>query len=660
MRWGSLLRVATSHAFGMLIPATQHIQPSGSTQKEITLATAFLFAGIILHCTKASATAPHAENSLTPYIISGQLDLPMPKWSATKQPWRAYAETVPAETYLHGLGINWGRMPPNKELDSVANLLRGAGFSRVRYELPWGAVNWDETGLDPRWQAELTTAMAAFRAHSLRPLILLNGHHLRPCPMRSIRTLVLKTEAAAGAKALEVSEDISDLPAWHTEIISLTTSRRAGPLVTATDNSGHLLLSRPLSASMPAGAKITIGILKYLPLYSVGSPQFSETLNGWKRYVALAISVVTKAYGSSDFDVEVWNELTFGSAFLSINNYTAPDIVDKSGKPPLHRGGAAWALAEAAVSTIGRISPRTKVIWGFSNTSFFHTAIKDLPPGISGQSYHPYNSNKRCMPEQAGSSQYNADSFAPKFCSAIPESVFATFQKTESLFRLLNPSVRTQKPPRSLTFAHFISEHGERAADFGLDSSHAQKMKAKFELRAPAFWLNKGISAFYTYQVYDNSDNEFGLLPAHEDQKPVALSALRRMTKRFSGAAQIKTPRQLEFDYASVGASPTAIAGTNGNAALTHQDLVQILPYQIDNHRFVIPMYVMAFNFPEDLAAETYDITIGNINGRTAQVELYDPLLDRAENISIQSRSSNSIKLRLSLTDSVRLLEIAD
>jgi len=51
-------------------------------------------------------------------------------------------------------------------------------------------------------------------------------------------------------------------------------------------------------------------------------PQFEETAAGWIRYVDLVIDFVTSAYGSDEFDVEIWNELSFGSDFIfGINRY---------------------------------------------------------------------------------------------------------------------------------------------------------------------------------------------------------------------------------------------------------------------------------------------------------------------------------------------------
>lgn len=621
-----------------------------------------LFTGIgaCIFPARTQVTAADADRP-GPYVVPGQLDLPSPEWSVLKQPWRAYAQTVPAMNYLQGLGVMWGGIPAGKDPEWLAGVLHDAGFSRIRYELSWGAVGWDETKLESDRQADLVKVMSALRSHGLRPLILLNAHHLRPCPMQGIQTLTLKRAVAAGEKNLEVSGDFSKLVDWHTELISLTTSRQAGPLIATHDaNTDRIGLSRSLSSPLQAGTRITVGTLKYLPLHPVGTPEYAETLAGWKRYVVLATNAVASAYGSDDFDVEIWNELGFGSAFLDMKNYV--DAMPTSPGPDfLRRGGTAWTLADAAISELRETHPRVKVIWGFSSITFSHTPIMELPDGVSGQSYHPYNGEKHCFPQAAGKSiRFDVDGFVPEFCAAIPESIFATYQNPSNLLRQISPQARTTRPTGSSEFGHYMTEHGESGASFGLDSAQAQLMKAKFELRAPAFWINKGIKAIYTYHAYDPEDTGFGLLPAKPGEDALVLSALGRMTKRFSGSVPIGAPRQLAFDYASVGTSPGIYLDKAHLHVISHRDLVQILPYQIDAHRFVVPMYVMSWDFPADLPPETYDVVIHNVHGATAKIGLYDPLLDKEEAILIHARSADSVTLRLQLTDSVRLLEIAD
>lgn len=620
----------------------------------------FLGIGTLSFPACAQVDAANADQPI-PYVIPDQFYSPSPKWSVLKQPWRAYAPTVPATNYLQGLGIMWGGIPAGKDPEWLAGILRDAGFRRVRYELPWGAVSWDETKFEPDRQADLVQVMTALRRHGLRPLILLNAHHLRPGPMQGIQTLTLKRAAAAGEKNLEVSGDFSKIVEWHTELISLTTSKQAGPLITMQEaKAGRIELSRPLSSPLQVGAKITVGTLKYLPLYPVGTPEYAKTLTGWKRYVALAMKSVISAYGSEDFDVEIWNELSFGSAFLDINNYS--DTKLNSAAPDfLRQGGTAWTLADTANSIVKEHYPKVKVIWGFSNTTFSHTPIKELPNGISGQSYHPYNGEKHCFPQIAAKiMQFNADGFAPQFCAVIPESIFATYQNPANLLRQISPQARMTRPQGSNEFEHYMTEHGESGSSFGLDSTQAQLMKAKFQLRVPTFWINKGIKAFYTYHAYDPEDTGYGLLPAKAGEDALALSALARMNKRFAGAVTITESRQLAFDYASVGTNPKIYLDKAHSQSISHQSLVQILPYQIDPNRFIVPMYVMSWNFPADLPPETYDIVIHNVHGATVKAGLYDPLLNKEEAVSIRARTSESVTLRLQLTDSVRLLEVAD
>ena len=84
-----------------------------------------------------------------------------------------------------------------------------------------------------------------------------------------------------------------------------------------------------------------------------------------------------------------------------------------------------------------------RVIWGFSNTTFFHTAVTELPPGIQGQSYHPYGTGTRKLPAEEAHRDhpdFNVEGFTPAMEIRMPEGWAHTFIKTESLMRLLNPA----------------------------------------------------------------------------------------------------------------------------------------------------------------------------------------------------------------------------
>ena len=68
--------------------------------------------------------------------------------------------------------------------------------------------------------------------------------------------------------------------------------------------------------------------LKYRPFSVPGSPDYNATMNGWNTYVRNVAKFAAETLGTTQaadkgFDMEIWNELTFGSQFLSINNYYA-------------------------------------------------------------------------------------------------------------------------------------------------------------------------------------------------------------------------------------------------------------------------------------------------------------------------------------------------
>ena len=75
--------------------------------------------------------------------------------------------------------------------------------------------------------------------------------------------------------------------------------------------------------------------------------------------------------------------------------------------------------------------------WGFSNTTFFHCPVKDLPPRMDGQSYHPYGTGTRSLPDaerHKDHPEFCLDGFVPKIDIRMSEGPGATPPcKTESL-----------------------------------------------------------------------------------------------------------------------------------------------------------------------------------------------------------------------------------
>jgi hypothetical protein len=502
--------------------------------------------------------------------------------------------------------------------------------------------------------------LQALRAQGLRPLILLNANHLEPCPVKW-RELIAVRNAAAGSRSLLAQGDLEGVEPLAASLMSLADGTSPGPLIErySHEDPRVLELSKPLVRAVRAGERLKVAVLAYPPLHPVGTPEFERTVGGWLRYVALVATFVARHYGSDEFDVEIWNETTFGSGFLDIDNYRAP--LSPSRMPePFHRGGRVWELAQRTVTALHRDHPDVRVIWGFSNTSFFHVSIPELPHGLDGQSYHPYGTGRRCPADLVrGRERFNLDGRVPPGCIVQPEGYAHGWQQTESLLRLIAPGVRETHPPGSDSFAHYITEHGFNPAELGItDSGDARVAKAKFLLRAPLLWLNKGLTGLYVYNAYGGDDLGFGLFERGGGVSG-GLRALRRLTGRFAGATAIAAPRQLTLAVEREAAAGVTAGGNRGNV-LPQQDAVALLPFQVNAHKFIVGAYVMTQDFPAALAAQPYVITISGVHGGRAAVTYYAPDADAIEPSPVVARNAQALSVRVALTDVPRLIEIEE
>lgn len=600
-----------------------------------------------------------AAGAAHPYVDPAQLDLDWPRYSFARQPWRSYLEVMPATAYLQGLGVVWGPPVPGRSEDQVASELASAGFRRVRIELPWSLLRWDEQGMVPAHAERTLRRLQALRRHGLRPLVLLNANDAAPCPMR-ITTWRTAATVPAGSRQLPLAGAIGTVPAGFTMVAGMATPDRPAPLVTGLSADGRaLLLSLPLPRALAAGEPVQLAELKYAPLDEVGTAQFERTAGGWIRYVEYITRLVTEVYGP-DFDMEIWNELGFGSAFLDIARYgVARDAGPRV--DALHAGGRAWELAHRTVQSVAQLAPRVRVIWGFSSTSFFHTPVDALPPGIAGQSYHPYGVGPRCHARLiVGRESLNADGFVPAGCATQPEGWAQSFQQTETLMRLLNPRARVQRPPQTAHFAHYITEHGFSARELGLaDAAAVERARAKFLLRAPVFWLNKGVTGLYVYGAHDADALGFGVLGA-DGRAGAALQALRRMTDLFAPAREVVRARPLDVQVMPVGRVPAPYRNDPEGRVVAPEDLVALLPFDTGTGRLLIVAYVMSEDFPRDLPPQRFRIELGSVAADGATLRLHDPLAGTVEAVRAVAQSQRSITLELALTDAPRVLEIID
>ncbi len=243
------------------------------------------------------------------------------------QPWRAYLDTVPATRLRDAVGIQFN--VPAAEADATARLLAANGFRRARIEFGWNSLSYD----DPTKLAnpdDFRTRVAALARYGIRPLFLLNANHGGPTPSRTF-TATLTEPAARGARRVRVDADTLAQVAPGRSGLDLSGELQPDVLFTGLDADGWLTLARPLPEDLAAGPHSAV-TLRYEPFGrprladGTPNPDFEDTLGGWLLYARTIAREAKQVLGSEAFDVEIWNELSFGSSFLDADNYYSPPV----------------------------------------------------------------------------------------------------------------------------------------------------------------------------------------------------------------------------------------------------------------------------------------------------------------------------------------------
>jgi hypothetical protein len=636
------------------------------------------------------------------------------------QPWRAYLETVPATKLRDAIGINFNVAPG--EAAATATLLARSGFARARVEIGWGALDY-ETGRIGHL-ADVRTILAALRDNGIRPLILLNANHGIPCPARFFDAVITQS-APRGARQVTLDRATAEaVVPGKTGLNSLSSDYKAADVIFTSVDGGVATLAKPLPRDLAPGT-YPAATLRYAPFgqprLSDGSsnPGFEQTLAGWLGYVEEVTGEVRGILGNDNFDVELWNELSFGSDFLWGFPYYDPPTVQGSGDPTqeiAHRT-VAWLRDPAhGVSGVGITNGfESERPWASGTTS---------PPGLSAISKHPYLGMKRFAHNPAsapapfrpldalghtagveeGARNHWRDYFVPTYEAFFPEHLLTALQ-TEHFIRDLSPITtevygtphgRLTRPAGGEPPTIWITEWNMHpaGADPNLPSvaqmtaNDVRHMQAKAVLRFATSWVNKGASAVHFYAVKGNGldlvDPAFftslyeggGAYPG-DDRGGEAMMGFRRLAAALAGARQLRQTRSLSLqeigDYE--GHKQFDGDGTAAHPPLYDRDVVGFFPYQLDDHRFVVSTYVMTRsivklyrpNAPRDdstrydLPEARFRLTIGGLRtGAGVDVRATDPLSGRSVPTRVVSGAGDTLVVELPLTDSPRLLTIAE
>lgn len=602
------------------------------------------------------------EFPVAPYTDPTQLDCPWPRHSHYKQPWRAYIETKSGWDFVNGIGINL-QIPQGTE-DLAMRLLEETGFRTCRIEVGFGEWNWDETKLNSEEKYRKRFSLCA--KYRLRPTILINAHHGMPCPMKTF-TRRLVADVAKGSKTLTL-DDVGGLEGGRSGLNQLTAYWAAEALITSINQeTREVMLSKSLPTDLKAG-DLSIATLKYAPLYPVGTPEFDETAAGLVAHT-MRVCRLAREMGVRDFDVEIWNELTFGSHFLNVNDYYERASPKFAGQQVdfLKSGGRCWELARRIIEAVKAEFPEGRCIWGFSNTTFYHTPVDKLPPGMEGQSYHPYGTGtQQFNGEPPRADQPSLEGFVPRYQVRMPEGFMQTFIQTESLMRHLNPLERLTKKPQGVTrFRHYMTEHGVLAEECGIkDEAGAWRLKTLCATRSFCLWLNKGIDVLHYFNAHETDARSFGILPVDLPTLPadtkfrdVATPPMRAITNlvgAFRGSIFLEKTQPVQIDVTALGTQRTVFEGDRTNPPLWEREVLAVLPFQIDRGKQVLAVYVMSRDATKPLPEERYRLTISGAPGR--KVTCYDPVLDKTVPVELGKMNDEGIEVTLPVVDYPRLL----
>ncbi len=605
-----------------------------------------------------------AESAVTPYADPTQMECPWPKMSHYKQPWRGYLETRSGYDFLNGLGINLCTPSENEELG--IRLLAETGIKTFRIEIGWGEMSWSEAALNN--EARVRRRLALCARYGIRPTLLINAHQGVPCPLKFFERRLL-ADAPKGSHSVRL-DNVADLVVGRSGLNGLSDYWAAEGLITAIrPDTGEVTLSKALPKDLKAGP-LPLATLKYAPLHPVGTPEFDETAAGWVKH-ALTLCRLAEEEGVKEYDLEIWNELTFGTYFLDINNYYDKEAPKVTVQQPdfLNEGGRCWELARRTTAAVKQAHPNVRVIWGFSNTTFYHCRIDRLPPGTDGQSYHPYGTGTRTF---AGvlerQDQPALEGFVPTYDMRLMEGWAPTFIQTECLIRHLRPDVRlSTKAPGVNRFYHYMTEHGVCTTECGVnDAPGAWRLKALCATRSYCLWLNKGIDVLHYFSAYEEQVTGFGLLPTELPKLPAEsrfddvatppMRAVRNLSRAFAGSVPLERTDALGVDVVSLGPESKVFEGDASHPPLWHRDVLAVLPFQLNPKKHAVAVYVMTRDALKPLPPETFRLTFSGVKG--SRVEAVDVLRGEPLDVQVKTLGVDKLEIVLPVTETPVILTI--
>jgi hypothetical protein len=668
--------------------------------------------GLLAVCALLVATCAQARNhpkpakhgsrwiTLTnPIDPAQELKLPFGARSQWLQPWRGYLDTPPARDVTNGLGINFNVPAPQAEATAAA--LERAGFHRARVEIGWNTIDPNNTGsLSPAFAAQERTILGALFRHHVRPLILLNSNDGIPTALKDI-TLHVMVPAAAGTRTLILSPASADqVVPGHTGLDSLTGGNQDASLIVTGIHGVVATLSAPLPKTLGPG-DYDSSTLAFQPFSDPRNPGFATTLAGWLSYVQ-AVAGLARSIGHGDgFDVEVWNELSFGSSFLNINNYYSPPV-DPYAPASGSDSTTTNAILAATANLIHSHFPGVQVGDGFDDQIPWPNGKTQLP-GVQIDKH--YYQNARVFPRDnvvngdfpvgpqgniiarktaVNGSFHWSDQFVPSYTADFPE-YYLTGIQTETIIRDLTPlrSENIYRTPHG-RFTHPPGAQPPKVwmTEYNLvplqtfTPAQDQRFQAKVALRYLLSFISKGLGLVDFYAAKGvATGNSLGLIPnsffasiasGHLAGPGLTLTALRRMSQDMKTSSRMHT-RSVKLLQIATTDRRNVFNGRGPYPPLRNLDVAAFFPFQEATHRFVFAAYVMTRDLTRvwrrsgarkyDMPAAPYRFTVGNVNGCNTKLSALDPFNGTTVAVKRISCTKHTLTLQTELTDSPILIQ---
>jgi hypothetical protein len=644
---------------------------------------------LLLPSTLLGGPTPATATQLTGAYINPAYLTPWGSGSHWIQPWRAYMETVPASTFVDGTGINFNVDP--QQAENVAEMLAKSGVHHARMGLEWGSFNYDhEDELDDK---SIATRLLVLKRHGIRPLIVLNAHSGRPCPSRLFRRTVTK-DAARGDRTIAL-DSVDGIVKDFSGLSNVGKDAGAARILIVGLDGNVATLSKPLSIDVAAGTTINIATLKYRPFSAPGSADFDATMKGWQRYALNVARIARDDLGTTGmpdggFDLEIWNELTFGSWFLSIDNYYTPSSGSNPNK--LIWGPIVAATAQTAESRPDLFSG-VHIGDGFANTIPWPASSTE-PARIDAIDKHPYKGQATFPAAEVKQDHLDAtmrkDNFVPSYTTNFPE-YWATSIRGDNILRDMAPVNSLVQRTIHGRYARTVDgavkpvtvwitevNNDPELDNPAVSDDAALAIKGKTTARYFTFYLNKGATQLDLYAVQDRnvqykdkamsivrdsflsySDHAGAAYPTDDApyMSPALLATQHIVAKMNLGLDRSFTrPRQLTLNSVTAKNDGVIFAGdgTASHPDLRAVDVFTFLPYQANAHRFVIPYYIMTRDVTKDWPEDLFTINVSGFSAK-AHFSEYDPITNTTNAVTATAANTGT-RLDLPAIDYPRLL----